>query len=245
METIPSVTYGTTEIEYSVKRSQQRNSAEVALDPEHGVVVTCPNDLDDNRIENLVIKKAPWILQKMKQTREGVVKPSVREYVSGETYYYLGRRYRLKVIEDDSVEPYDVKLKEGRLRVRVPKFSEERLREIVVPNALRRWFNSRAEARLNERVKLYSNKVGVKPKKIVVKNQMKRWGSCTKDGIVHLNWRIIMAPMSVVDYVVVHELIHVDIERHSNDFWKKLQVILPDYERRKEWLRVNGPNLTL
>ncbi|MCK4568464.1 MAG: M48 family metallopeptidase, partial [Candidatus Thorarchaeota archaeon] len=80
-------------------------------------------------------------------------------------------------------------------------------------------------------------------KKIVVKNQMKRWGSCTKDDIVHLNWRIIMAPMSVVDYVVVHELIHVDIDKHSKEFWKSLRIIIPDYERRKEWLRINGPNL--
>lgn len=119
----------------------------------------------------------------------------------------------------------------------------EQPREIVVPNALRWWFNKRAERRLREQAELYSNKVGLAPKKIVVKNQMKRWGSCTKDGVVHLNWRVIMAPMSVVDYVVVHELIHVEVDQHSRAFWKKLRVILPDYERRKEWLRINGPNL--
>ena len=243
MKVIPNVTYGTTKIEYSIKRSHQRNSAEVALDPEFGVVVTCPNDLDENQVENLVIKKAPWILQKLKHTRDGVVKQSIREYVSGETYHYLGRRYRLKVIEDESVSPYEVKLKEGRFRIRVPPFTEESPREVVVPNALRWWFSKKAEKKLLERVDLYVRKIGVKPKKIVVKNQMKRWGSCTKDDIVHLNWRIIMAPMSVVDYVVVHELIHVDIDKHSKEFWKSLRIIIPDYERRKEWLRINGPNL--
>ncbi len=243
MKAIPNVTYGTTKIEYSVKRSHQRNSAEVALDPELGVVVTCPNDLDENQVENLVIKKAPWILQKLKFTREGVAKPSIREYVSGETYHYLGRRYRLKVIEDESISPYEVKLRAGRFRIRVPPFSEENSREIVVPSALRWWFSNKAEKKLLERAKLYSSKIGVAPKKIVIKNQMKRWGSCTKDGVVHLNWRIIMAPMSVVDYVVAHELIHVDIDSHSKEFWKTLRTILPDYERRKEWLRVNGPSL--
>ena len=243
MKAIPNVTYGTTKIEYSIKRSHQRNSAEVALDPELGVVVTCPNDLDENQVENLVIKKAPWILQKLKFTQEGVVKPSVREYISGETYHYLGRRYRLKVVEDESISPYEVKLREGRFRIRVPPFSEENHRDVVVPSALRWWFNNKAERKLLERAKLYATKIGITPKKIVIKNQMKRWGSCTKDGVVHLNWRIIMAPMSVVDYVVVHELIHIDIDRHSNEFWKTLRAILPDYERRKEWLRVNGPNL--
>ena len=239
------MTYGSTNIEYSIKRSHQRNSAEVALDPELGVVVTCPNDLEDGQIENLVIKKAPWILQKLKYTREGVVKPSVREYVSGETYHYLGRRYRLKVIEDESVSPYEVKLKEGRFWIRVPPFTEESPREVVVPSALRSWFSKRAKKKLRERAELYSSKIGVMPKDIIVKNQMKRWGSYTKTGVVNLNWRVIMAPMSIVDYVVVHELVHVTIDAHSNEFWKSLRAIIPDYERRKDWLRINGPTLII
>ena len=245
MKAIPTVTYGTTEIEYSIRRSHQRNSAEVALDPEFGVVVTCPNHLDENQVENLVMKKAPWILQKLKYTQEGVIRPSVREYVSGETYQYLGRRYRLKVIEDESVAPYEVKLKEGRFWIRVPPFTEESPREVVVSSALRWWFSKKAEKKLLERAELYSKKIGVKPKKIIVKNQMKRWGSCTKDGVVYLNWRIIMAPMSVLDYVVVHELNHVDNDSHSNEFWKALRVIIPDFERRKDWLRINGSNLII
>ena len=102
-----------------------------------------------------------------------------------------------------------------------------------------------AEKRLNERVSAYTSKVSVEPKAVVVKNQMKRWGSCTSEGTLYLNWRIIMAPMSVVDYVIVHELTHMQTPDHSSAFWKDVSKVLPDYERRKEWLRVNGPTLQI
>lgn len=74
---------------------------------------------------------------------------------------------------------------------------------------------------------------------------MKRWGSCTKDGVLQLNYRIVMALVSVVDYVVVHELVHLKYSKHSEQFWKEIRKVLPDYERRKEWLRVYGSELTI
>jgi predicted metal-dependent hydrolase len=242
---IPSVAYGTSKIEYSVNRSRQRNTAEVAVDPKEGVIVTCPQETSDDQVEKIVLKKAPWIISKMKRLGEVAAEPPEREYVSGETYYYLGRGYRLKVIEDESVYPYEVKLKGGRFEVRIPPISDEHPREIMVPSALTSWFINKAENRLRQRVDQYSPKVGVEPEGIIVKNQMKRWGSCTKDQVLNLNFRIVMAPMSVIDYVVVHELIHLIVDDHSNEFWDKMRAILPDYERRKEWLRIEGPNLTL
>ena len=94
-----------------------------------------------------------------------------------------------------------------------------------------------------ERVELYSPRAGNEPPGVIAKNQLKRWGSCTKDGNLNLNWKIIMAPMSVVDYVVDHELVHLGVQDHSREFWQKMRVVLPDYERRKEWLRIHGPTL--
>jgi len=242
---MPTVTYGKSQIDFSIRRSSARNTLEVAVDPEVGVVVTCPSNLSETMIEKAVLKKAPWILRKISHIGQIVLKPPEREYVSGETYYYLGRGYRLKVIEDTSVHPYEVKLRNGRFQVRIPPISSEHPREILVPSALRWWFQKKAEKRLEERVEWYSSRIGVEPAGLVVKNQMKRWGTCSKDNIVYLNWRVIMAPLSIVDYVVVHELVHVQAKDHSNEFWNRVSRVLPDYERRKEWLRINGPTLEI
>ncbi|MFW9890212.1 MAG: M48 family metallopeptidase [Candidatus Thorarchaeota archaeon] len=242
---MPSVVYGTSRIGYSINRSRQRTTAEVAVDPKKGVVVTCPQDTSADQIEKIVLKKAPWILRKMKRLEEVAAEPPEREYVSGEAYYYLGRGYRLKVIEDETVYPYEAKLKAGRFLVRIPQNSDMHPREVMVSSALKSWFLGKAENRLRKRVDLYSPKVGVEPKGIIVKNQMKRWGTCTKDKVLYLNFRIIMAPMSVIDYVVVHELTHMNVNDHSIEFWNNIRAVLPDYERRKDWLRINGPSLII
>ena len=93
---------------------------------------------------------------------------------------------------------------------------------------------------MRERVEMYSPRVGIEPAGVIIKNKTKRWWSCTKDGALNLNWRIIMAPMSVVDHMVVHELVHLGVQDHSWEFWQKMSVVLPDYERRKGWLQIYG-----
>jgi predicted metal-dependent hydrolase len=245
VDDIPTVNYGKSEIEYSIKRSRKRTTADVAIDARNGVVVTCPPELLEEQIHNVVVKKAPWILQKLKRVGEVVAKPPEREYVSGETYYYLGRGYRLKVIEDSSVDPFEIKLKQGRFQVRISPISERTPRHHIIPDALHWWYVRKAGPILRERVKTYASRVGSEPTGVIVKNQMKRWGSCTKYRVINLNYRIIMAPMSVIDYVVVHELVHLMIDDHSSEFWDRLRTVIPDFERRKEWLRINGPTLTI
>jgi predicted metal-dependent hydrolase len=85
----------------------------------------------------------------------------------------------------------------------------------------------------------------LKPSGAVVKEQKLRWGSCTSMGIINLNWRLFLAPMRIIDYVIVHELAHLRYHNHSKDFWNLVRSIIPDYEERKEWLRVNGPTLII
>lgn len=134
------------------------------------------------------MKKSLWILRKLKRVDEVAAEPPKRECVSGETYHYLGRRYRLKVIEDPDVIPFDIGLKQGRFMVRVPSVSDDRARRRSLNRALIWWCMQKAEERLKERVEIYAPKVGSKPKEVIVKDQMKRWGSCTKDGPLNLNY---------------------------------------------------------
>lgn len=103
------------------------------------------------------------------------------------------------------------------------------------------WYHEHAEQKLKQRVKRCADKVGVEPMGVKVKHQQKRWGSYIKDNELFFNWRIIMAPMSIVDYVVVHELCHLKENNHTDTFWRYVKSVISDHVERKEGLRVNGP----
>ena len=242
---MPIIEYGHTQINYLVRHSKRRQTLEIAVDPDDGVIVTCPTNTPDRQIERELLKRASWILQKLSKMNEIARKPPEREYISGESYYYLGRSYRLKVIRSKAIYPYSIKLVNGRFLVKIPPNSSDTSYELLIPDALRWWYVKHAEAKLPERVDLYASKMGLFPSGIVIKDQMKRWGSCTKDGIINLNWKIVMAPISIIDYVIVHELSHLEEPNHSKQFWNRVRSILPDYMQRKEWLRINGSTLTI
>ena len=104
---------------------------------------------------------------------------------------------------------------------------------------------SNAEKKLIERVKKLKDNIGVTYSVVNIKPLKQRWGSCTSKGVLNFNWRIIIAPISIVDYVVAHELCHIIHHDHSNEFWKLMQKVMPDYLDRKEWLRVNGAMLDI
>lgn len=216
----------------------------VIVDPAEGVVVRTPQRMNESQIQEIVLKKAPWILEKMKMMKELVGFPLEKEFVSGESFLYLGRHYRLKVFKVKEKLPR-VSLVGGRFKMYVDSSLDDEMRERVIRGALVEWYVGHAYQHLRERVYIYAPKVNAHPSRIVVKRQSKRWGSCTKDKVVAFNYKIIMAPMSVVDYVVVHELCHMRMRNHSPDFWVLLRSVLPDHEERKTWLRINGRRLSL
>jgi predicted metal-dependent hydrolase len=161
----------------------------------------------------------------------------LKNNVSGETYSYLGRNYRLKIAEGELTP---IKLVQGRLTISAPKDASE---SKLIKYAITSWFRRHAELKLREKIIRYSPIVDVETNGYKVKEFQSRWGSCTPSGRVDFNWKIIMAPNRVVDYVVVHELCHLKQHDHSPQLWKLVENIMPDYLESKEWLRVNGASL--
>ncbi len=237
---MPETRFGNTKITYKVVRSDKRKTVGLAVDPKEGVIVTAPDGVEEEELKTVVKDRAGWILEKMELLREIKEPALTKEFMSGEKLQYLGRRYMLKIDEADIDNP-DVTLKYGKFFITIPKDTSERRK--TVRNALLEWYYDHALDKLKERVKRYADKVGVEPNSVKVKHQQKRWGSCTKDKDLLFNWRIIMAPMSIVDYVVVHELCHLKEKNHTDAFWRSVKSVIPDHEERKEWLRVNGPLL--
>ena len=109
----------------------------------------------------------------------------------------------------------------------------------------RNWYKSQTAAKADLYSRKYCKQLAVQPGKLIVAEQASRWGSCSKNSDIRLNWRLSMMPPAIIEYVVVHELCHIKIKSHSPRFWSLLKSVLPDYEKRRQWLRLNGPGVLL
>ena len=233
-----AVTWGGTRLAYAIRRSRRRKkTVAVTVAPDGSVLLVAPERFPTRRLDALMQRKAPWIARRMRHVQSHDPPPAPREFVSGESVLYLGRHYRLKV---HAGETGAAKLRGGWLHVPAPHGTE---RTEHVRAALVAWFRRHAAARLPERVAAWRAKAGVELPRVVISDQRKRWGSCDRNGTIRLNWRIIQAPMRLVDYVVVHELIHLRHRGHGRDYWQAVGRVLPDYQRRREDLRQCGTSL--
>ncbi|CAM3831240.1 M48 family metallopeptidase [Paenibacillus lactis] len=242
---MPDYQYGNTTIEYTLEYKPDAKDIIISVDWIDGVKIIIPPSVDDIKLQEVLNKKSPWIMSKWYEFDEIDLPPNPKEYVSGEKFLYLGRSYRLKVQKDATVAKSSLLFQKGRFIATVPINTTqgevaEQLRSLFV-----NWYMLHGQAKLLERLKIYVPKMGVSPSKLQLKHQKMRWGSCAADQSIYINWRIMMAPMKVIDYVLVHEMGHLKYPNHSSDFWQFVRSILPDYDERKEWLRIHGPLLTL
>ncbi len=233
------LTFGSTVVRYTIVRSERRKkTVEVQVDGRRRVRVAAPAAATREKIERLLRTRSRWLITRLKRDDEVA---TTHEFVNGETFLYLGRQARLRILDAKGDEHASTRLIRGRLEVRIRPAATVGIRKRRIREALEDWYRTRADAKLRERVRMYSPQLGVEASGVVVRDQARRWGSCSKDGVLRFNWRVVMAPISLVDYVVVHELSHLAGNReHADAFWKTLASLLPDYEDRRSRLRHRG-----
>jgi len=163
-----------------------------------------------------------------------------KELVSGESFPYLGRHYRLKIQEGHQV---GVSLSGGYLKATIRPNEQGEHRTLKIQQYLQNWYRNKAQERLKEKTERYAKQIGVSPAAVSVRNFKSRWGSCDKKGQVVFNWNIIKAPHSVVDYVVVHELCHLIHPNHSKEFWQVVSRFDSNYLEHRQWLKEKGLDL--
>lgn len=236
-----SIQFGNKTIPYTLKTSHRRKTLSISVD-HYGVSVISPSDVEITRIESTLQKKAPWIIKQLSDFSEMNTEGKERLFLSGEKLPYLGRHYRLKVQKTESNKPSFRFYQSGFYAELSSDITEAEHRDILYPLYVN-WIKERANSFAQDRLKRFTLKLQQKPNKIIIKEQEQRWGSCTPSGNILLNWRIFLAPASMVDYVLAHELVHLKHLNHSKEYWETLQMLLPDYEQRKEWLRINGGTL--
>ena len=236
------VQWGLTAIPYEIRRRERRATVSIAVEPTGEVVLTAPRTATVDKLDRLVLNRAPWIVAKLRR-RSDLPPAPAREFVGGETFLYLGRQHRLR-IEPDAPEIGPLTLEQGWLRLRLPRLLEEKHRAAYVRAALLDWYTRRAQTRLPERLAFWSRRLDVPLPRLLIREPRKRWGSCHPSGIVRLNWRIIQAPLRLVDYVVAHELCHLRHEGHGRAFWATLGQAMPDCDARRASLVELGARLT-
>jgi len=201
--------------------------------------VRIPEHLQDERVAAILKQKRPWIRGKVAELKR-VPSHGGKELVSGESFPYLGRHYRLKVQEGHQV---GVCLSGGYLKATIRPTEQGEHRTLRIQQYLQSWYRSRALERLQEKTNRYAKQIGVSPEGVSVRNFRSRWGSCNKLGQVVFNWNIIKAPHSIVDYVVIHELSHLIHPNHSKDFWQVVGRHDAAYPEHRQWLKEWGTGL--
>jgi len=232
---------GSRDLQYILTRSS-RKTVGIAIERNGLVKVTSPLRVSESYINDLLQKKANWIIKKLENIETRVSKANkARGFEEGEFFSYLGKEYKLILVRSSDLKKPTVSLEDEELIITIPNdFQAQRLKEV-----LKIWYIKRFKLVIEDRIKYYSSIIGVFPQKITIKEQKTRWGSCSAKGNINLNWKLIMAPLEVLDYVVIHELCHMKQMNHSKEFWKLVELVFPMYKRCRVWLKENGDLLCI
>ena len=237
-----SIRCGNTTIEYQVRRSQRRRkTVQISMDGS-GIQVAAPMVTPAEELQALVRRRAPWILSRASE--ESVV-AAPKGFVSGESLPYLGRNVTMVFTPADVHKP-EVRFDHWRFSINVPRDITDAERYESVRRAIVAWYRRRASIRLRDGVKKWLPRVGGGDMPdVLIRDQRQRWGSCGPDGTLRFNWRVMLLPPELIDYVVVHELAHRTLRNHSADYWALITRVMPDAQERRRKLRETGKTLPL
>lgn len=215
---------------FEVRRSQQRRALEITVDRGGELILSAPPDVADVILRDFVQRKRMWVYKQLARKEALSRTTQHKVFVEGEDFTYLGRTYRLRLVDECDVA---VKLQGGRFVM--PKALASTGREHLI-----RWYCERARPWLWAKVQDYASRMEVTPAGIRVQDLGYRWGSCGKGALLYFHWKTILLPARIAEYVVVHEMAHLLEQHHTPEFWRRVERAMPDYERRKVWLAVRG-----
>ncbi len=218
------------DLTFEVRRSPRRKTLEITLDRGGELIISAPPETDEALLTDFVREKRLWLYTKIAEKEARHQTLDAKEFVSGEGFPYLGRSYRLLLVDEQEAP---LKLEAGRFNL-LRSLAADGRKQFV------RWYTRRARRWLQRRVKAWATRMGVAPKGVGVRDLGFRWGSCGPAGNVNFHWATILLPASIVDYVIVHELAHLIEPNHTPEFWLRVGRALPEYEQRKNWLAEHG-----
>ncbi|MCB1161442.1 MAG: SprT family zinc-dependent metalloprotease [Candidatus Krumholzibacteriia bacterium] len=238
------------ELPYVLVRRRGRRRLTLTVEPRHGLRVLAPLRLSLREIEGFITRERDWLRERLDEAAAWEQAHPLRRFEDGETLLLLGERWTLRVREELGRSRARVERGArfegpGTITLRLPEGLRAGERREAAAAALERWYRRLAKELLSARVAHWSAATGLAPTRLSVRDTRSRWGSCSARGHLSFNWKIVMAPPAVVDYLVVHELCHLRHLDHSPRFWTLVGRHCPDYERARRWLRRRGRELYL
>jgi len=224
------------ELSIQVVRSTRRRKTSSIIISNGLVKVVVPDQISDFTIKKLINKRMSWIRKKL-QDESNITPIMAKEYVDGERFTYLGNSYKLKSFVG-SVS--FVKVTSDYIHISLPKKSKENIKAL-----LEHWYEEKATEILTEKTNSYAKIIGVSPTSIALGDFKSKWGSCSIEGKISYNWKIIIAPHKILDYVVIHELCHMLEHNHSKEYWRHVNTYCNDFKEYRKWLKLNGRDLVL
>ena len=225
------------DIIYTIKRSK-RKTISISISAEGKVTISCPLRTSEEAIKRVVEEKRAWIIKKLIDINN---RPKQQEhsFKNGECFMLFGQKFLLRVVPTDHSAIADtVHLHEAEQIIEVyctPDAHNRSVRE-----SLLKWYVAQLDCVINKRFEHFSKLLQVSPKKVYLKELKSCWGSCSSKGSISINWRLIMAPPQILDYVIVHELCHMKEMNHSERFWRLVSSVYPDYKQARAWLKKNS-----
>jgi predicted metal-dependent hydrolase len=218
------------DLSFALTTSGRRRTLEITVERDGELILTSPPGVDEAQLRAFVLERRFWVYSKLAE-RERLQKPVAhKEFVDGEGFLYLGRSYRLRLV-DEQLAP--LRLLNGRFLLRRARL--DKARELFVS-----WYSARAQKWLWNKAQDYTARMEVAPAGLKVQDLGYRWGSCGKGNWLYFHWKSILLPPQIAEYVLVHELAHLHEAHHTPAFWAKVERAMPDFERRKIWLAEHG-----
>lgn len=213
-------------------RSRRRTIA-LVIEGDGSLIVRAPLRASEKTIRELVAQKADWVARAQAKMRQN--RPPERRFVAGETLPLMGQAHPLKIVQTQRAS---LAFENGAFLL--AQKAQPRARE-----AFQLWYKKMAAVLLPARLETLAVKHNLHPKKVRISSARTRWGSCSTSGTISLTWRLVMAPPEVIDYVIVHELVHIKVKNHSKDFWNLVADLMPDYKKHLGWLKKHGQSLDI
>ena len=233
-----SVNIGALSIDIQIERTKRKKTISLQI-KDNKLIIRAPKIVSRKSLDELIQRKQKWIKQRAIMNFEEQNLRN-RDFVDNDKFFFRGNAYKLFVI---SGQENEVKIVEGHLIVTL--MGDEPIVRKSIKKLLEEWYLREAFKVLKIRTNELAKKMKVEPRGMKVKNYISKWGSCTIDHKISYNWRIIMAPVDIIDYLIVHELSHIFEPNHSKNFWQHVENYCEDFQIKRKWLRENGHKLVL
>jgi predicted metal-dependent hydrolase len=228
-----------TAIPYRIRRSERARHARILVGAE-GVEVVVPRRFPLRDVEPFIEEKRAWIERTLRRMRESESELPAARLEEGGEVPYLGERLVLRVRVERGRSRAHVVRRGAELHVAVARPGREALCD-----ALERWYRKRARAEIAPRLDAAAARAGARYTRLQIRGQRTRWASCSSAGAMSFNWRLLLAPPEILDYVVEHEVAHLELHDHSTRFWELLASRCPEWREHERWLRRHGHALRL